>query len=1005
MRKLIFLFLLGFGVKLTAQQNAVFRYPSVHYQRGVELFDEKKFNAAITQFQLFIQSNPGPGEYAEADYYMAMSKLYAGHADGETSVLHFVEKNPGSHKTHMANLALGDYYYLNRKFSTALSYYKQVDPLAIANQDKDRFYFRKGYSQVATRKYKDAAETLRPLTEKENEFRTLATYYYAYCSYYTGNYTEALRAFQEIEADGPKYVRLYIAQIYYLQGQYEKALMAADKITSGVPKSRVQFLKGKCQYRLGKYELAADAYNQSAMSSDSLDRNEIYEFGYSNYKAGNYTKAGEWLKMVSYQGDSLSQLASYNLADCFLRLKSKRDAMNAFAEAYRAAYDKKVAEQALFNQAKLAVELGESNAGTLLQKFVDNYPSSPDAKEAKKLLARLMLNTDNYRDAVAVLESIGDLDAQTEESYQRVTLARGMELFKSRQWNEAIALFDKCMQRRANRSLAGQAAFWKGESQMQMEIWAEAAANYQKFLDADGTEDLDYAPYAYYGLGYARYKQERFADAVSYFDKYARTATRGRYDEKVYNDAQLRLGDCNLRLGMNKSSSTDQQLENALKAYAYVTGKRGADADYALFQSGMINGLQEKREKKIVTMKRLTTDYPGSRYMADAYFQLGSEYFFSGNNREAEKYCKLVIDDFKGNPLVANCYNILGRMYRNEGKNDKAIEMYTRLYDEFPGTPEARGAADNVKTIYASTGRAEEYENWAAKRGGISSSELDSLMYNSAFTYFEKDEYKNAITSFEKYLNKMRNGQRVVDAHYYKALCHEELNESKQAMEDYKYVADANGSPFQEDAVLRLLRLYGPDGPCEDLVVYLEKIEKLTKTRDTKYKAWRALLRCYDKLGKLTDARDVATRVGNELSSPDELKAEALVYLGKADFNERKYRSAMDRFAEVYTRYNNQYAAEAKYREALVYYTLDSLEACKNSCYDVLDQFNSYDFWVGKAMLLLGDAFLKGGDEFSAKATWNSVVENFSIPEIANEAKEKLAKLKNKKATNNIIDE
>jgi hypothetical protein len=49
---------------------------------------------------------------------------------------------------------------------------------------------------------------------------------------------------------------------------------------------------------------------------------------------------------------------------------------------------------------------------------------------------------------------------------------------------------------------------------------------------------------------------------------------------------------------------------------------------------------------------------------------------------------------------------------------------------------------------------------------------------------------------------------------------------------------------------------------------------------------------------------------------------------------------------------------------------------------------------------------LSKDDEFNAKATWNSVVENFgAIPEIANEAKEKLAKLKNKKVQNNIIEE
>lgn len=1011
------LLLLIFAARVGAQQNQVNLYPSVYYQRGLELFDEKKYNAAVTQFNLFLETRPENGWRGEAEYYLSMSKLFAEHSDGEAAVLRFLEQNPGSHKTHMANVALGDYYYMKQKFSQALSYYKLVDVSAISMSDVDRFLFRKGYCQVATRKYKDAAETLQPLTERDNEYRTLATYYYAYCAYYTGKYDEALRAFKAIEDDGPKYVRLYIAQIYYLQNQYEKAIAAADKIGGGVPRGRVNFLKGKCYYRLAQYDKAAESWNQSGMSLDSLERNEVYEFGYANYKSQNYSKGAEWFKHVAYLGDSLSQYASYNLADCFLKLKSKRDAMNAFGEAYRTGFSKAVAEDALFNQAKLATELGESNAASLLQKFIDNYPSSPKSKEAKKLLARLLLNTDNYRDAVAVLESIGDLDPQTEESYQRVTLARGMELFKSRQWAEAKGMFDKCMAKSASRGLAGQAAFWKAEALVQEGRYDETGALYQKFLDAPGTDDLDIHAYAYYGLGYGRYKDEKYSDAIAYFGKFIRSVSGGRYDEKVYVDAQLRLGDCNYaqagKLGKDQNSQKKKHLEDAISAYAYVTGKRGADADYALYQTGMIYGLQGQlfeisgmREKKITAMKRLVSDFPKSRYMADAYFELGTEYWSAGNTREAEKYFMYVIDDFKGNPLVMRCYLNLGRIYNNNGQQEKAVEMYTRLYDEFPGTPEARTASENVKRIYADQGRAGEYVKWSKNRGGMSASETDSLLYTAAYNLYERDKFREAVKSFDEYLTDMRNGTFVVQANYYKAICHEELKEKDAAIRHYKVVADANGNQFQEDAVLSLLRLYGPDGPCEELVIYLEKIEKITKTRDTRYQAWRALLHCYEKMNRVSDARDVATRIGNELSSPDDLKAEALVYLGKTDFNDKKYSSALDRFTEAYTRYNNKFAAEAKYREALLYYTIDSVEACKSSCYDVLDQFNSYDYWVGKAMLLLGDAFLKKGDEFNAKATWNSVVENFEITEIVMEAKEKLAKLKNKSIrVGNLIDD
>jgi hypothetical protein len=49
-------------------------------------------------------------------------------------------------------------------------------------------------------------------------------------------------------------------------------------------------------------------------------------------------------------------------------------------------------------------------------------------------------------------------------------------------------------------------------------------------------------------------------------------------------------------------------------------------------------------------------------------------------------------------------------------------------------------------------------------------------------------------------------------------------------------------------------------------------------------------------------------------------------------------------------------------------------------------------------MLLLGDAFLNTKDEFNAKATWNSVAENFDNPELVAEAREKLARLRDRKS-------
>ena len=970
-----------------AQKHEYNKYPNVHMQRGMELYDEKKYNAAISQFQLYLEQSPDSEiTKSEAQYYLALSKLFANNSDGETAVLNFLEKNPGSHKTHMANLALGDHYYEQKRYSTARRYYESVDELAIPNDDKLQYYYRMGYSQVVTKKYDRAYKTLKPLTRQESEYKILATYYFGYCAYRQGHYREAYRSFKSIEDVGPEDVKFYIAQIQYAQGDYTKCLATLERLKKRKD-DEVTILKGKCYYRLDNFSKAAQYFGQTKYRPRDLGNTEKYEFGYSYYKSRQYQKAVEWLKPIGFQGDSLSQHAAYTLGLANLKLGHKREALNAFGEAYRASFDQSIAESALFNQAKLAVELEDNNSNTLLQRFIDNYPNSKHSREAKKLLTKQMLNTDNYKDAVRVLESLGNMDAQEKEIYQRVTLARGMELFKGRLWNDANAMFDKCIKQKANRNLVSEATFWKAESYSNQDKVKGAANLYQTYMNTGNRKEEIY-PLAYYGYAYTQYSQEKYSQAAPYFKKFIQNLGQGNYADRLVNDAYLRMGDCYF---------ASREYSQAINSYAYTTGKRAIDADYALYQTGMLYGLQKKYDQKISVMKRLISEHSKSRYIPEAYYELGAEYWAKGNYPEAEKNFMYLVDDFKGHSLVVRCYSNLGRIYESTQKPAKALEMYTRLFDEYPGTPEARTAAEQVKRLYASQGEPEKYVDWYMARGGkITASEKDSLLYFSAYDFYDVDNYTKAIQGFGKYLQEIPNGGFVIYANYYKGICHEKLKQNSLAIPHYQKVAEASGNEFQEEAILALLHLYGDQASCKEIFVYLEKIEGITKNRDTRHKAWRGMMRCYDEDSNSLKVKDIAQRILNELSSPDDLKAEALVKMGKWDYNEGRVQQASLKFKEVIEKYNNQYTAEAKYREARILLDQKKYAECQDACYEVLDFYSAYDYWLGKSMNLLGDAYLESGDDFNAKATWQNVVENFTEEEIVNEARAKLNTLKEK---------
>ena len=65
-----------------------------------------------------------------------------------------------------------------------------------------------------------------------------------------------------------------------------------------------------------------------------------------------------------------------------------------------------------------------------------------------------------------------------------------------------------------------------------------------------------------------------------------------------------------------------------------------------------------------------------------------------------------------------------------------------------------------------------------------------------------------------------------------------------------------------------------------------------------------------------------------------------------------------------------------------------------------IEKSGSNDFWAARSYILLGDIFLSQKDFFNAKATLQSVIENCRIPELKEEAVEKLKKIESLEKVN-----
>src|SRR5207302_1945999 len=118
--------------------------------------------------------------------------------------------------------------------------------------------------------------------------------------------------------------------------------------------------------------------------------------------------------------------------------------------------------------------------------------------------------------------------------------------------------------------------------------------------------------------------------------------TKGR--ATLLPDLYLRYADC---------SFVTKNYSKAVEAYGRIVEAKGASAEYAQFQKGVILGLQGKNEEKIVAMNYLLNHFPSSKYADQAYYEIGETNLESGNNTAARNAYQNVITKYPNSSLLA----------------------------------------------------------------------------------------------------------------------------------------------------------------------------------------------------------------------------------------------------------------------------------------------------------------------------------------------------------------
>lgn len=979
------------------------------FNEAKEYFQKEQYNLAYPILKELRQSLTETDKInravvaQEIEYYAIVSSLKQNESNAELDAEIYADVTKNNARAQMMKFHLAEYYFRHQRFSDAVPLYEGANIANLSNREVADMKFHQGYSYFTMQQFAQAKPLLNAIRQVKTDPNYIdANYYYGFIAYRDKQYSDALASFRIVENEEQyaSIVPFYITQINYAQGRKEEAIAYAEK---KLAEGKSQFyelelkqLLGHAYFEKKQYAKALPYLQEYVSKSKKVRREDLYELSYSYYQANNYAKAIEGFKQLSGKEDSLSQHSMYLLADAYLKTSQKANARNAFLFSSSNNSNPTQREISRFNYAKLSYELGyQDEALNNLRTFLNDYPDSPYREEATELLVGALTNTNNYRDALTLLESIRNPTPAVKRFLPRILYGRATELINDGQLQEAEALLDRAMKDPNNTSVLPFINFWKGELAYRSNRIDDAIRYYHAYLTAGAPSSGEANERSVkYNLGYTYYRKENYPVAQTYFEPLSRGAALN--SDPITQDAYVRTADVYY---MNRNYT------QARSMYDKVIGYSWPSEDYATFQKAMIAGINNATEK-VTLMNNLIRKFPQSTLVADANMEIANTYLAQERFRDAIPYLNNIANATGGNnSLKPQALLKAGIAYYNASDNERAIAQFRQLLNAYPNSPEAEDALHNLRTIYIEQGRPGEFADVARSAGRpISEAAEDSLTYAAAEIQYEANNVNAALQSFDKYLQRFPNGSKAVDAYFYRAEIYNSRKDWNNALSNYAEVAKRAPNTFAEQAILQAARLnFFELKNNAEAETYYAQLKQVTSSQENRLEAMRGLLRTQYIQKKWSEAVDNAKELIAQKGASGDDKSLANMAIGKSAQIAGRYDEALTAFRAVVAVNKAAVGAEARYEVANTWFMTGRYPEAEKAAFEVINKSGSYDFWVTRAYILLGDIYFKQKDYFNAKATFQSIVQNSLNAELKAEAQAKLDQVTAEEAQNSKV--
>jgi len=409
--------------------------------------------------------------------------------------------------------------------------------------------------------------------------------------------------------------------------------------------------------------------------------------------------------------------------------------------------------------------------------------------------------------------------------------------------------------------------------------------------------------------------------------------------------------------------------------------------DYVNYQKGLCYYGMNQYDKSIMFFDKVLL-IKTSNLNDDAIFRKAQISLETSNFENAIIYYTNLIDEYRTSDYVPYSYLNRATSYFNLKAYDQAEKDFIFILNNILSENILSESLLGIQKIVSYTNNYKLLNEYVEsyKKKFPDNKNIESIQYETLRNLYFNQQYNEFIKSSNSYRNDNKESVHLLEINFYTAESFFRNTIYDSALTFYESVIDTLNTKYYTRSLNRIALIKQKQLKYNESLNYYKVLNKISKNNREKIDSYIGIVSNHLHLNNLDSVIYYSEQINNydKISFTNRNKINLLK--AKSYLKNNNESSAIDMLLTTINLVKDESASEAQYLLAELFFNKNEKKQALETLYRLNENFISQKYWVGKSYLLIAKIFISMDENFQAKATLNSLIDNSEIEIIRKEA-------------------